>query len=94
MPKNRLIVSYDIQDNKLRTKFSKFLQKQGVRIQYSVFEISHSDRKLRLICDQIEMQFKPKFTNADSVLLYKVDLKDTIAYGNASFLDDDLIIIG
>ena len=35
-----LVVSYDIKDDKLRTKFSKMLTKNGaVRLQYSVYEI-------------------------------------------------------
>ena len=34
-----LIISYDISETKVRTKFSKFLQKFGRRIQLSVFEI-------------------------------------------------------
>ncbi|MFV0554998.1 MAG: CRISPR-associated endonuclease Cas2 [Mangrovibacterium sp.] len=94
MKKPRLIVSYDIQSNKIRGRFSKFLMKHGVRIQYSVFELSHSQRMLNLICNEIEMRFKPHFTNGDSVLIYRVDTSDVITYGSASLLEDDLIIIG
>lgn len=39
-----IIVSYDISNDKRRTKFSKYLMKFGHRIQYSVFEIDNSDR--------------------------------------------------
>ena len=42
-----LIISYDISNDKLRTKFSKFLCKFGYRLQYSVFEIKNSKRILR-----------------------------------------------
>ncbi|MFV0290260.1 MAG: CRISPR-associated endonuclease Cas2 [Mangrovibacterium sp.] len=94
MKKPRLIVSYDIQSNRVRARFSKFLMKHGVRLQYSVFELSHSQRMLNLICNEIEMRFKPHFSSSDSVLIYRVDTLDVISYGSASLLDDDLIIIG
>ena len=36
-----IIISYDISDTKLRTKFSKFLMKSGgIRLQYSVYEFN------------------------------------------------------
>ena len=46
-----VIVSYDIFDDKLQTKFSKYLSRFGHRIQYSVFEIDNSKR----IIDNIVM---------------------------------------
>ena len=49
-----LIVTYDIHDDKTRTKFGKLLKKYGRRLQYSVFEIKNSD---------------PTKTNMDSFLL-------------------------
>ena len=36
------VVSYDISDNKRRTRLSKYLQSYGVRVQYSVFEMELS----------------------------------------------------
>jgi len=35
-----VIVSYDISDDKLRTKFSKYLSKFGHRLQYSVASVN------------------------------------------------------
>ncbi|WP_108977929.1 CRISPR-associated endonuclease Cas2 [Leptospira ryugenii] len=32
-----LLISYDISDTKLRTKFAKYLKKYGERQQYSLF---------------------------------------------------------
>ena len=47
-----IIISYDISDDKLRTKFSKYLSRFGHRIQYSVFEIENSNKLLNnIICD-------------------------------------------
>jgi len=34
-----LLVSYDIESNKIRTKIAKFLEKKGIRIQKSVFAV-------------------------------------------------------
>ena len=41
-----LIISYDISDDKLRAKFSKYLSKFGGRLQYSVFEIRNNEKVL------------------------------------------------
>lgn len=64
------IVSYDIEDDKIRTNFSKFLKKYGRRIQYSVFEIKNSQRILENIKSEIEHNFRKRFTNNDSVIIY------------------------
>lgn len=66
------LVMYDIQSDKLRTKFSKFLERYGRRLQYSVFEIANSQRILRNIQIEIETSFEKKFTQGDSVLIYSV----------------------
>ena len=66
------IVSYDISNNKLRTKFSKFLKKYGRRLQYSVFEIKNSPRILKLILGEIESKFAKKFEATDSVLIFSI----------------------
>lgn len=67
-----LIISYDFTDNKIRARFSKFIQKFGRKIQYSVYEINNSQRVLQLITDEIELKYKKKFTNADSILIFQV----------------------
>ena len=54
-----LIISYDIANDKIRTKFSKFLTKYWRRIQYSVYEIQNSDRLLSVIQAEIEGTFEP-----------------------------------
>jgi len=88
-----IIVSYDISDDKLRTRFAKFLSKYGYRLQYSVFRIENSERLLNLIVQNIHDEFSKKFTEADSVLIYPVDEEKMLKYGYASHEDDDLIII-
>ncbi len=49
------LVVYDIADDKLRTRFSKYLSQYGRRLQYSVFEIANSDRVLGNILSLIHI---------------------------------------
>lgn len=67
-----LIVSYDISNNKTRTKFSKFLEKYWRRLQYSVFELKNSDRILNLVLVQIDKYFAKSFENTDSIIIIQV----------------------
>lgn len=64
------IISYDVVDDKRRTKVMKLLKGYGVRVQYSVFEcditavqLSGVERELRGIIDM----------NTDSVRCYLLD---------------------
>lgn len=66
------IVSYDIESDKTRTKFSKFLEQYGRRLQYSVFEIKNSQRILSNIKSELNLKYKKLFTNNDSVIIYGV----------------------
>lgn len=88
-----ILVSYDISDNKLRTKFSKFLEKYGNRIQYSIFEIKNSDTYLRKIQTRIETYFGEKFEQSDSVYIFELskNCKKT-CYGYAKNEETDFII--
>lgn len=88
-----LIISYDIADDKVRTKFSKYLSKYGYRLQYSVFRIKNSNRILELIQEDIKNTFEKQFSESDSVLIYRVDENTTITFGYARHEDDDLLIL-
>jgi CRISPR-associated protein Cas2 len=88
-----LLVSYDISDTKLRTKFSKFLSKYGGRLQFSVFEIKNSDRVLANIVTQIEYSFSKKFSETDSIMIFEMSNQCKITkYGYAKNSDSDLIV--
>jgi len=69
---NMLLISYDISDDKVRTKFSKYIRKYGRRVQYSVYEIYNSDRVIDNICAEIEGTFEKMFSKSDSVLVMPV----------------------
>ena len=90
-----VIVSYDISDDKLRNKFSKYLSKFGHRMQYSVFEIHNSERILTNIVQDLENKFMKKFTKSDSVYIFKMSSSCEIKkYGYAANEDRQVLIIG
>lgn len=81
-----LLVSYDITNNKTRTRFSKFLKKYGRRLQYSVFEVKNSQRVLQNILKEVEYLYKQKFEKTDSVFIVnfcQACKKKIIRYGHA-----------
>jgi CRISPR-associated protein Cas2 len=91
-----LIVSYDFENDKIRARFSKFLEKYGHRIQYSVFQIKDSPRVLKNILIEVELKYKKYFTGADSVIIFQIceGCKKRIKYyGYASRNKSDLICI-
>lgn len=89
-----IIISYDIKDNKLRTKFSKFIRKFGYRMQYSVYEITNSKHMLNNIMTQISNNFEKKFSQEDSVIIIETSENCKITkYGYTKNDDDDIIFI-
>ncbi len=89
-----VIVSYDISDDKLCSKFAKFLSKFGYRIQYSVFKIENSERLLNIIIDEIQNKYSKKFTQSDSVYIFKLSSScKVIKYGYAANEDDNVIFV-
>lgn len=91
-----LIIAYDISNDKLRTKFSKFLEKYGYRLQYSVFKIKNSNRILNIIIANIEGRFKKKFTTTDSIYIFKICErceKSIYKYGYAKFEDENAVYL-
>ena len=66
------LITYDIRDDKVRSKFSKFIERFGIRIQYSVFSIVNSRRILSNIKIELDHVFKKMFSQGDSVLIYMV----------------------
>lgn len=87
-----LLISYDIKDDKLRTKFSKMLTKNGaVRLQYSVYEVNNTDRVLNNLKVMIEGAFAKHFGGADSVIIFDVNGVKLQKYGNAIHRDEDVV---
>lgn len=86
-----LVVSYDISDDKLRSKFSKMLEKNGaIRLQLSVYEINNTKRILDIVKIQIEQKFSKLFGGGDSILILDVNDAATTKYGNAIHRDQEI----
>ena len=87
------LVVYDISKTGLRTRFAKFLEQYGVRVQFSVFRIANSSRVLENLRIDINAKFKKKFGQADSVLIYHVPDSACVAkFGYPVDDDTDLVV--
>ena len=90
---NSIIICYDISNTKVRTKFSKYLEKYGVRLQMSAFELEHSTRLLNVIEEQIKQNFEPLFEDCDSIFIFYTDLNKAVRYGASKHLDNNFIFM-
>lgn len=89
-----IILSYDIADDKLRTKFAKYITRFGHRLQYSVYEIDNSEHLLQNIIADIRNRFERLFSQKDSIIIFKLSAKcETIRFGYAKNDEKDIIII-
>lgn len=89
-----VLLSYDIADDKKRTRFSKYIRKYGHRLQYSVYEIENSSRILDNIVTCIENNFLKEFDETDSVYIFKLTGNCEVKkFGYASHEDDDIIVV-
>lgn len=87
------LIVYDIQSNKLRSHFSKFLKRYGRRVQYSVFEIENSPRILENVKVEILSAFEKRFTQGDSVLIYDIGDRSCVGrFGYPANEETDLVI--
>lgn len=90
-----ILISYDIQNDKLRTKFSKYLQKFGYRLQYSVYEITNSKRMLANIMAEITNNFEKRFSQTDSVIVIETSENCKITkWGYAKNDENDILTVG
>jgi len=76
------IISYDFKDDKVRARFSKYIKKYGRKIQYSVYEIKNSDRVLKNIAKEIELE--DKFENLGAELVKEVASKTNDVAGDGT----------
>lgn len=66
------IVSYDIPDNRIRTKVAKTMLDFGTRVQYSVFECIIQDEKL---LEKMISKLSKMVSDKDSVRIYALCAK-------------------
>jgi len=81
-----IIVSYDIKNDKLRTRFAKMLRSQGaIRLQFSVYEVNNTQRVIDNIKSKIVDSFSKQFTGADSVMIFNASKESVQKFGNRVF---------
>lgn len=89
-----LVISYDISDDKIRTRFSKMLERSGaIRLQYSVYEVNNTRRIIDNLILKIKEKYSKFFTGADSVMLFETDSKNILKFGNAIHRDKDMLFM-
>lgn len=89
-----LYVCYDFSNDKVRSKFARFLSKYGRKVQYSVYEIKNSPRVLENIQTEIKHKYSKTFTGADSIIIIPIseaDTHKTIKYGYAKNDEEDVL---
>ena len=89
-----VVVSYDISNDKLRTKFAKYLSRFGHRLQYSVFEIDNSEKIVNNIRNDLKNKYEKSFSQEDSVIIFKLSSScEVLRFGYAKNDEKDFIII-
>lgn len=87
-----IIISYDIKEDKLRTRFSKMLRANGaIRLQFSVYEVNNTQRVIDNIKSKIEGKYSKLFGGADSVIIFDAPNAKVLKYGNAIHRDVDIV---
>jgi len=87
-----LIISYDIKNDKLRSRFSREIQRFGaIRLQYSVYEVINTKRIFDNLLIYIEETIAKHFSADDSVIIFDVSSVKLKKYGNAIHRDKDII---
>ena len=84
----RWIVTYDIADPRRLARLFKFLKKQGVPVQYSVFLVEASAVKMGSLIVQIS---KMVDADADDVRAYRLPENTWKVTLGASILPDDIL---
>lgn len=93
MTKQFLIVSYDISNDKRRTKAAKTLEDFGTRVQYSVFEC----RLLPPQVEKLKKRLKPFVREAqDTIRFYFIGAEDvgrTVVIGSGKLTEEKTFFI-
>lgn len=89
-----ILISYDIADDKKRSRFNKFIRKFGFMLQYSVYKITNSESMLDKIIWEIEHRWEPTFDESDSVIIIKTSKTCRISkFGYAKHDEDSIVVI-
>ena len=89
-----VLISYDISNDKLRTRFNRFIRKYGGKLQFSVYEIDNSPTILDNIVNEITTNFEKKFSEEDSIIIINLSKSCKITkFGYAKHDDEEIIIV-
>lgn len=69
----RVLISYDISDDKRRKKVAKLLEGYGYRVQYSVFECDLTLKQIKKVKTGLKPFVKP--AQWESIRIYPLDKK-------------------
>jgi CRISPR-associated protein Cas2 len=92
-----ILVCYDIHNNKNRTKLSKFLEKHGRRLQFSVWEIDQHYTIEDLIKKTISTEFRQRLKGNDSIMIVPLlpsNQSLIIRYGKTIQEQEEFLIFG
>ena len=89
--KYRVLIIYDITEDKPRIKLSKLLSSYGVRVQKSAFEANLNKKQYEKLIFELDRYVGRE----DSIRVYKLyDDSEVITYGKADeAIFDDVIIV-
>ena len=90
MAKTLCLISYDIENNKARTKLANILLNYGQRIQYSVFEAYLEPKALGSLLDEVKEFVDPE---TDSLRVYPICKRcdDRVIVMGNKLAHDDLL---
>ncbi len=67
----KFVVCYDISNDRRLAKVSRFLEKHGIRVQYSIFEVETTHQGIKKLIAEIE-----KLINKDEDRVYAFPLEN------------------
>lgn len=84
----KVLVIYDVKDNKRRRTYMKLLNSFGYRVQYSAYEAQLTYKKY----DKLKTILKKLEKDEDSVIIYRLNSScEIINYGDKSYKENAVL---
>lgn len=86
-----VVVAYDIEDDRRRTRIARILEGYGERVQYSVFECEVEERHLQRLIHSLERVIRP----GDAIRVYRMPRSraDVLILGGREMVHSPRVII-